>query len=39
MINLGAEKSRFVLSITIQINIEPCMEKVSNVFLCDVDNS
>ena len=27
MINLGAEKSKFVLSITIQINIEPCMEK------------
>ena len=27
MINLGAEKSRFVLSITIQINIEPYMEK------------
>ena len=27
MINLGAENSRFVLSITIQINIEPYMEK------------
>ena len=31
MINLGAEKSRFVLSITIQIYIEPYMERLSNV--------